>query len=401
MKSINRLAPAGEPEGRVQYIKNRFAVFSCPGLVFFIFLLTGCGRSDQGQGWEQGPAELPFAVVRQDTAVIAKEYAATIEGISNVEIRPQVSGYLSKIYIDEGDYVKAGQSLFRIEDRVFEEQLRNAQASLTSAEANLVTAGINLDRKRELAKSKVVSDLQVREAEAAYNAAKGTVDQAGAAVESAKINLGFSTIKAPVSGYVGRFNYRLGSLLSPTNAEPVTVLSDIRSVYAYFSMSENDFLDFQERYAGNSIDEKIGNAPPVGLMISNGSAYELPGKIDAVDGQFSRTTGSITLRARFDNPKSFLRTGNTGRVVLEQRYNEAVLLPIASTLAMQDRIFVFSVDSDNKAIQLPVQVSGKTGNDYILSGGLRPGDRYIVSGFDRLQAGTPVVEQKASENPGK
>lgn len=372
------------------YIQSAFFSLS-------LLLLIGCGQKSQEQAWGQQTPELPFGVIQQDTVLVEKEYTASIEGIANVEIRPQVSGYLSKIFVDEGDYVKSGQPLFKIEDNIYQEQLRNAQAVLITAQANLTTAKINLDRKKELVSSNVVTDFQVQEAQAVYSAAKGAVSQAESAVESARINLNFTTIKAPVSGYVGRFSYRLGSLLSPTNVEAITMLSDIREVYAYFSMSENDFVDFQERYSGNTMDDKLRNAPAVSMLISNGSKYELPGKIDAVDGQFNRNTGSITLRAKFSNPKLVLRSGNTGKIVLEQRYNDAVLLPVASTMSIQDRLFAFTVDKENKAVQVPIQVSGKAGKDFIITEGVKPGDRYIVTGFERLQTGTPVTEQKQAQ----
>lgn len=396
-KSIRSISLSGY-KGSFGFSKKQFRLFGSAGIVISSLFMASCGQGNQEQGgWDQGAPELPISVVTQETANVQKEYSASIEGITNVEIRPQVSGYLTKIYVDEGAYVKAGQPLFQIEDRVYQEQLRNAQAALTSAQANLMTAKINLDRKKELVNSKVVTDLQVQEAQAAYNAAQGAVDQAKSTIESARININFSNIKAPVSGYVGRFNYRLGSLLAPTNAAAITVLSDIREVYAYFSMSENDFVDFQTRYSGKSLDEKLKNAPSVDLLTSNGSKYEHQGRIDAVDGQFNQTTGSITLRAKFQNPDLILRSGNIGKIVLQQNYDNAVLLPIASTMSIQDKIFAFTVDKENKAMQVPIQIAGKADKNFIVTDGVKPGDKYIVTGFERLQSGTPIVEQKQTQ----
>ncbi len=374
---------------------NRFTI-KPSWLLLSLILAAGCGQGNQNQDYSSGPAEVPMDVVKEDTANISTEYSASIEGIANVEIRPQVSGYLDKIYVDEGDYVRAGQPLFSIEDRIFEQQLRNSKAALSSAQANLVTAKINLDRKRELVESKMVSEFQLQEAEATYNASKGVVEQAASAVESAQINLSFSTINAPVSGYVGRFNSRLGSLLSPSDPQPITIVSDISNVYAYFSMSENDFVDFQDKYIGNQGDKFI-NTPPVELVISNGSKYAHQGKIDAIDGQFNKSTGSIALRAKFRNPDFKLRSGNTGKIVINQKFDNVVVIPIASTMALQDKLFIFSVDKEGKSVQLPIEVSGKSGDKYIVSAGIKPGDSYIVAGFERLQPGTAVVEQKAQQ----
>ncbi|PUB29584.1 membrane fusion protein (multidrug efflux system) [Elizabethkingia sp. YR214] len=370
-------------------------------IVSVALILGSCSKGGDNQAYNQQPPELPVAVISQQDVTIPREYAAAIEGVSTVEIRPQVSGYLSRIFVDEGDYVREGQALFKIEDRIFQEQLRSAQATLISANATLANANIELNRKRELAKNNMVSPIQVKEAETAYNSARGSVSQAQAAIESAKINLNFSTIKAPVSGYIGRFKYRIGSLLAPTNADPITILSDIHQVYAYFSLSENDFVNFQNRYAGNSIEEKLKNTPPVNLIMSNGGQYETSGKINAVEGQFNKMTGAITLRAVFDNSKATLRSGNTGKVLLEQKYDNATLLPVGSTMMIQDKVYVFSLDKQNKAIQIPVEVAGKAGTNYIVTGGLKAGDRYIVTGFERLQPGTPVVPQKEQNKEQK
>lgn len=359
------------------------------------FTLLFLGACNEEQTWHQGVPEVPIAVVEQGNVIISKEYSASIEGVSNVEIRPQVSGYLSKIFVDEGEYVTIGQPLFKIEDRVFQEQLSNGKAFLTSAQARLTTAAIELERKKELVKTKIVSDLQLQEAEAAYKAAEGAVGQAQSAIESTKINLDYTTIKAPVNGYIGRFDHRLGSLLSSSDPKAITVLSDISQVHVYFSMSENDFVLFQQKHEGNSVKEKLADAAPVSLLLSNGSKYELPGRIDAIDGQFNKTTGSITLRAKFDNPKTLLRTGNTGRIVMEQKKDNAILFPIASTTSMQDRIFIYSVDEENKVAQLPIQISGKVGENFIVADGVKPGVRYIVAGFERLQTGNVVTEQKS------
>ncbi|MFN1215664.1 efflux RND transporter periplasmic adaptor subunit [Chryseobacterium kwangjuense] len=379
---------------------QRFFIQKSTLLFLSLIVLAACGKGNQNQAYQQQAPELPTAKVQQGDASVSREYAASVEGVSNVEIRPQVTGYLSKIFVDEGDYVNAGQALFKIEDQIFREQMKSAQALLITAQANLSTAKIDLDRKKELLRNKMVSDIQVKEAEATYNAARGAVSQAVSSIESAKINLNFSTIKAPVSGFIGRFNYRLGSLMTPSNQQPITLLSDIHEVYTYFSMSETDFNNFQKKQAGSTIGEIIKNTPAVSLLLSGGDKYAQTGKIDAVEGQFNKTTGSITLRAKFPNPENILRSGNTGKVVLDQFYSNVVLLPIASTRTIQDKIFVFSIKG-GKAAMLPVEVSGKAGDNFIISKGLKAGDEYIVTGFDRLQPGTPVVAQKKNAQQKK
>ncbi|OCK51594.1 hypothetical protein BA768_15755 [Chryseobacterium sp. CBo1] len=250
-------------------------------------------------------------------------------------------------------------------------------------------------------KESIVSNIQIQQAQAAYDGAKASLTQAEATAQSAKINLDFCTIKAPVSGYLSRINYRLGSMISPAGVEPITVLSDSHEVNVYFSMSENDFLTFQNSQVGSTIQEKIQKAPLVGLQIADGHLYEEKGKIDAVEGQFNSSTGSVTFRAKFNNPKNIIRGGNTGKIVIDQHYDNVIMVPIASTVNIQDKVYIFSVDKDNKAVQKAIEVSGKSGTNYMVTSGIKAGESYIVSGFERLQPGMPVVPKKANQQANK
>jgi len=360
----------------------------------FVFLLVSCGKSEQTQ---QIPAmELPVMTVEKGNGLISKEYPASIEGVSDVEIRPQVSGYLQKIFVDEGAYVRAGQPLFKIEDRIYAEQYNTAKAAVSVARANLKNAKIDLERRKELVKEKIVSDIQFQQAQATYEAAQSALLQTEASAQSARVNYEFCTIKAPVSGYLSRINYRLGSLIGPAGAQPLTLLSDIHQVNVYFSMSEVDFLDFQNDNTGATIGEKIKNSTLVGLQIANGKMYGEKGKIDAVEGQFNSNTGSVSFRAKFNNPANLLRAGNTGKIVIEKNYDAVTLMPIASTTNIQDKVYVFSLDKNNKAIQKSLEIAGKSGTDYMVSSGINPGETYIVSGFERLQTGMPVIPKSAN-----
>ena len=345
--------------------------------------------------------ELPVSVVEKGNGLVSKEYPARIEGVADVEIRPQVSGYLKQMYVDEGQYVRAGQPLFKIEDRIYAEQYNTAKAAISVAKANLTNAKIDLNRRNELVKEKIVSNIQVQQSQAAYEAASATLAQAQAAAQSARINLEFCTIKAPVSGYLSRINYRLGSLIGPSGIEPITILSDIHQVNVYFSMSEFDFLQFQNKNTGSTIQEKIKNSTMVGLNIANGQSYDQKGKIDAIDGQFNVNTGSVTFRAKFDNPNTVLRAGNTGKITIDQNYDGVVLIPIASTTNIQDKVYVFSLDKNNKAVQKALEVEGKTGTNYMISSGINAGETYITAGFERLQPGMPVVPKSTNGKQAK
>ena len=271
------------------------------------FTLTGCDSSSPKNEYvNAAPPSLSVMVVKPDSTTTYRDYTATVEGKINVEIRAQVDGYLDKIFVDEGAYVKAGQSLFKINDRTYREQLNTATASLHVAEANMNTAQIEVDKLTPLVKNNVISGMQLKTASSSYNASKASVEQAKAAIASARINLDFTLIRAPVNGYISRIPKRIGTLVGRNDSEAMTMLSDIQPVYAYFSMSEGDFLHFNEHNKGNSLEEKIKQLRPVSLVIADGNIYPYKWKVDIVNGQFDKTTGAITLRATFPNPQKLL-----------------------------------------------------------------------------------------------
>jgi len=315
-------------------------------------------------------------------------YAASVEGITNVEVRPQISGYLSKIFVDEGAYVQTGQLLFKIDDRPFVEQYNTAKAAVRVAEANLKNLKIDLDRKVELVDNKIVSDLQVTQAKASYEASLASLEQAKATMNAAKINLDFCLVKASVSGYIGRIPYRLGSLVSASSVEPLTLLTDINQVYTYFSMSESDFANYQAKQEGNQRKDSVE------LMLSNGKKYSQKGIIDAVTGQFDKNTGSIAIRARFNNPKRELRAGNTGRIEITTALDDVLLVPIKATIAVQDKIYVYKLDKDNRASQVDIQIGGKTTENYYVLSGVQAGDRIITGGLGFVRPGAIVTPKK-------
>ena len=213
------------------------------------------------------------------------------------------------------------------------------------------------------------------------------------------MNLDYTVIKAPVSGYIGKIPLRLGSLVSKNQSAWLTLLSDVSEVYAYFSISENDFMRFRQRYAGASLQEKLRQLPPVSLLLSDGTRYTEKGVIGSISGQFDQTTASVRIRAVFPNSHGFLRSGNTGKVVMESQFHNALLVPQAATVELQDKIFVFFLDTGNKVRQQVVTVSGKSGNNYIVSAGLKPGDTIVTAGIDKLKGGMVINPQKGTPGP--
>ncbi|MBN9285284.1 MULTISPECIES: efflux RND transporter periplasmic adaptor subunit [unclassified Flavobacterium] len=358
-------------------------------------LVFACGNKTENTAM---PApELPVISINANNAVTSSEYPASIQGMTNVEIRPQVAGNLEKVFVDEGAFVSKGQLLFKINEQPFREQLNNALASLHAAEAAVINAQLEVDKLTPLVQNKVVSDYQLKAAKAGYKIAVANVNQAKAMVGSAEINLGYTSIKAPVSGYLGRLPKKQGSLVGPADVEALTQLSDVHEVHVYFSLGESDFIAFKSQHAGNSINEKINNLPPVTLVLADNSDYSEKGRIDMVDGQFDKNTGAITLRASFPNAKGLLRSGNTGKIKLDMKHSDALLIPQEATMEVQDKIYVFTVDKTNKVSKQPIVVAGKSGTDYLVTNGIKSGDRIVFKGFENLQEGTVINPEKAKK----
>jgi len=348
----------------------------------------GCSSSAaENTGMGMPPPQLPVITITTSSATTYQEFPASLEGKVNVEIRPQVEGYLEKIYVDEGAYVKAGQLLFKIDPRVYDEQLNNAKSNLLAAQANMEKAKVEVDRLTPLVENNVISDVQLKTAKAAYDAAKASVEQSKAMVGNAQINVGYTYIKAPVSGYIGRIPYKLGSLVGKGEDQPLTVLSDVSEVYAYFSMSESDFIVFKNKYEGNTLEEKIKHVPPVELILADDSAYTQKGKIELVEGQFDKTVGAINFRASFPNPSRILRTGNTGKIRLPQMFKSVLIVPQDATFEIQDKTFVYAVGDSNKIVTKPITISGRTTNYYYVSNGLKAGEKIVLSSQSTMLMG--------------
>src|SRR6218665_245367 len=268
-------------------------------LTLLAAFLISCSGKDAAAPAQQAPT-LPVLSITGQNASTQTEFPVAIQGKTDVEIRPQVDGTLDKIFVDEGAYVTQGQPLFKINDNPYRQQYNNAKASLNVARAN--------------------------------------VAQTRAIVANAEINLGYTVIKAPVSGYIGRLPRKQGSLISPADPMALTTLSDIKEVYAYFSLGENDFINFKSQYDGNTISDKLKKLPPVSLVLSDNTVYNQNGKVDMVDGQFDKTTGAITLRAKFPNAAGLLRSGNTGKVRISIEHSNTIVIPQEATIEIQDKV---------------------------------------------------------------
>lgn len=358
--------------------------------VIIVFLFSCTPNNQQGN---TKILNLPVITLREDSITLHAEFPARIEGKVNVNIRAQVDGYIQKIFVEEGSYVRSGQSLFKIDDRSYVEQVNTARANLNAALAAQKNAKLEVEKYTLLNQNSVTSDFQLKVAQSQYETAQANVEQQRAALETAKINLGFTLIKSPVDGFIGRIPKRIGNLASGSDTQPLTTLSEISDVYAYFSMTEKEFLRFNAKYKGNNIAEKISATDSVSLKLADDSEYPYRGKIQMINGEFEMNTGAVSVRAVFKNPHYLLRTGNTGRIILPYMEKQVLLIPVLSTLDIQDKTFVIRLNKENKSERVAINVKDKQGDYYILKSGLSPGDRIVSRDLETIEEGT-IIQPK-------
>jgi len=391
MKSLHRLYPL------LNTVKWFNGINSMLTISLISIVLVSCKSSPDQSAAAPPPPVLPVSAINSSTETTYIEYPASIQGAVDIDVRPQVSGYLQSVLVNEGAYVSAGQTLFKINENPFREALNNAKASLHAAEAAILNAQLEVDKLTPLVQNKVVSDIQLKTAKTAYKIAQANAEQAKASVASAQINLGYTNVKATVSGYIGRIPKKQGSLVSPTDQIALTQLSDIHEVHVYFALAENDFNNFNVNYPGKSPADRIKHLPAVELLLSDNTVYPIKGKIDMIDGQFDKNTGAITLRASFPNASGVLRSGNTGKIRLGLQHDDAILVPQSATVEMQDKVFVFTVGDSSKVKKQAITIVGKAGENYLVNAGVKAGDQIVLSGIDKLQEGMVIQPQKAAD----
>lgn len=370
-----------------QFFKNNQAVGKI-AVLLIILSLSSCGKSGDAQMAPPKP-EVDFLQTSSASGDIEKKYPGTVEGTVNVDIKAQVSGYLEAIYVKEGDYVTKGQSLFKIKGDVYAEQVNNSRAAYKSALANQANAKLEVEKIKPLVEGKVFSDMQLKTAQANYEAATAQVAQAKAALGSSKLNADFSLIKAPVSGYISRIPNRIGNLVTPNDAVPLTTLSEINSVFVYFSLTEADYLAFSK-------DSKSDKS--VSLIMADDSEYDQKGKLEVASGNIDRATGTIALKAIFPNPKKELRSGGSARIVLNKNLSSVITVPMASVKDIQDKFFVFVLKEGNKVAMVPIEIAGNSGTNYYVKSGLNSGDKVALNSIDVLYDSMEVVPKNAAKN---
>lgn len=340
-------------------------------------ILSSCG--DQAQGKQQAQGPKPFPVTKAVTRTITgyDSYPASVEGVINSEIRPKVQGYITEVLVDEGQKVKKGQLLFKLETESLSQEAE-------AAKANVNAAKVEVNKLKPLVEKEIISQVQLE-------TAKAKLSQAKASYNSVTANIGYANIKSSVDGYVGSINYRNGALVSPNDV--LTMVSQTDKVYAFFSMNEKEYLTFINEAEGKDIEEKISNFPEVKLRLANDQIYNEKGKIETVSGQINPKTGTVSFRAQFPNPNRILSNGNSGKVLIPDTYQDAVIVPEISSFERQGRVYVYGVQGDTLAVNKPLKVKARIDNFLIIKSGIKEGEQFVAKGVGQLRNNTPLKPQ--------
>lgn len=350
-------------------------------------LLLGAGgmfmnscKSNGGQQQQGASApELAVMTVSESDASLETVFPATLEGTNDVEIRPQISGFLTKVHVNDGQYVNKGQVLFTIDQVQLQAAVDQAQAAVAVAQANVNTAQTNANNNKILLDKNIISASAYQTSADALNAAKAQLQQAQAALTSARKNLSYSSVTAPVAGYVGEIPYKEGTLVSPSTL--LTILSDNSVMQALFSINEKVLLEFTDE-GKRSLKDAVSAFPEVSLKLADGSIYPYKGKVVSISGVINSTTGSAQTKADFPNPEGMLRSGNTGQILIPNVHNSTIQIPQSSTFEIQDMKFVFVVGDSAKLHSTPITIAAENdGKNYIVTSGLKPGDVIVTEGI--------------------
>ena len=323
--------------------------------------------------------------------MLTREYTAVVEGRQSVEIRPQVSGTITEVCIDEGAKVSKGQPLFIIDQVPYQAALETAIANVKSAEAAVATARMTADSKQTLFDNKVVSAFDLQTAKNSLLEAEAALAQAKAQETSARNDLSYTVVKSPVDGVASMIPYRVGALVDASISTPLTTVSDDEEMYVYFSLTESQVLSLIREHG--TLDKTLEQMPEVSLRLSDGQLYDHTGHIDAISGTISSGTGAVSLRATFPNPERMLRNGSSATLIFPYQRDSVLVVPQEATYEIQDKVFVYKV-VEGKATSSQVTVFPvNDGKEYIVESGLKTGDVIVAEGAGLLQEGTLINEK--------
>lgn len=351
------------------------------------------GNGDNAAQQQQMPApQIGTQTVAYSDIDLSQSYPATIKGKTDIEIRPQVSGFITQVLVDEGQHVNKGQTLFVLDQVQYQAAVDQAAAAVAAAQTAVKSAQMTADQKQALFDKNIISEYENQLAKNDLANAKSNLATANAALTSARKNLAYTVVTAPSAGVIGSIPFREGSLASPSMAQPLTTVSDNSQVYAYFSLTEKDILNMTEN-GSKPLQQQIAQMPAVKLQLADGTIFPVEGKVATVSGVIGAGTGAATVRALFDNPGGMLRSGSTGQIVIPVQEKNAIVIPQKATFELQDRKFVYVVNDSNKVVSTPITISKvNDGKIYVVTSGLEPGNVIAVEGVgNKLRPNMEIV----------
>ncbi len=338
--------------------------------------LLGACSDKQPQRPAQAVPTLKVEALQPADRTVYQTFAATLEGRQYVEIRPKVSGFIDKIYIEEGQPVKKGQPLFRLETASLTQDAEAARAAMNVAQ-------VEVDKLVPLVEKEIISQVQLETARARLQQAKSNY-------ESLVADIGYANLTSPLDGYAGNIPYKEGALVSNTIALPMTVVSDINEIRAYFSMNEKQMLQWKLQNAQSDTAASGAKDTEVELIMVNGAPYPHPGRIAVINNIVDRTTGNISLRADFPNTEHLLSSGSSGRISIPTSYQNVLVVPMTATVDLQGHKMVYVLEADQTVNARPIQIAAQTTTEYLVATGLEPGVTIVTEGVSKLKDGQAI-----------
>lgn len=363
----------------------------------FAVLLSACVLSacEESQESHKTVRKCNMTVLKPVSRELSSTYSATIRGKQDIDIRPKVSGYLTEVNVKEGSTVSKGQTLFVIDRVQYEADLQTAIANVNVAEAAVSAAKLTLESKQTLYDQRIISEFDLQMAKTTLAREQAALAQALANEVNARNNLSYTEVKSPSDGVVGTLPFRVGTLVSPNDATPLTTVSDNSDMYVYFSMTESQVLSLTRQFG--TLENALINMPSISLELSDGTTYSEKGRIEAISGLIDPTTGSVTIRAKFPNKGRLLLSGGSGNVILPHEQSDCIVIPQYATYEIQDKVYAYRYVNGEAKSRIIGVFEISNGKEYVVKSGLEPGDTLITEGVGILKDGMKVEIKKLSE----
>lgn len=356
-------------------------------LVILSGVISSCTEGNSKNNKENEALSVPVLELQPQSVEVPQTYIADIQAVQFVEVRSKVEGFVDRIFVDEGQYVKKGQTLFQLSSAEYNEMVNSARANLAKAKAEQTAAKVEMERLQILVNKKIISNSELELAKSKKAVADSHIAEAESLLKSAQTGLSYTTVRAPFDGLVDRIPHKIGSLV--TENDLLTSITDISSIFAYYKVNENEYLNFMRDKIESGADTF---SEQLTLILSDGEKYAQKGKLETTEGDIESDTGSIGFRVRFPNPDNLIKHGASGKIEMMSKLDEVYLIPQKSTFEIQDFTYVYVVDKDN-TVKVRSFKPLQRYDIYYIADGFQPGDKIVFEGIQQVKDGSKVVPQ--------